>query len=147
MAVVLFDPELVIARLKDQVPALQGRVAGAVDLGAAIAAGVRQAPSAFVIPLSERPGANLTGTETVEQNVEIRFGVVWAVQNVADVRGQRAAADLRTLRLAGLGALYGWKPGPDYDPCELGPGRLLQFDNQVLWWQDDLITRLLQWSL
>jgi hypothetical protein len=146
MAIELFDPQLVIARLKDQVSALK-EVGGAVDFAAAIESGVKQTPAAFVVELADRPARNSLATSAMSQSNESRFGVIFAVQNLRDARGEQARADLRTLRLAVLTALLNWQPDPDFDPCEYGGGRLLQFANLVLWWQDDFITGALLRSI
>ncbi len=140
-SIVLFDPELVIARLQSQVAALRD-VAGAADLAAASQNLIR-APAAFVLPLSDRPGRNTTGTMVVSQQNTMSFGVVFAVQNLRDVRGQKGNVDLLALRISAMTALLGWQPALDYDPCEYGAGRLLQLTDQVLWWQDDYLTRAL----
>ena len=139
MAIVLFDPELVIARLQAQVAAFK-QVAGAADF-AATAAGLVTPPVAFVLPLSDQPAANALTTQVSQRDV-IRFGVAIGVQNLRDVRGQKAATDLRTLRIAVMTALLGWQPASGYDPCEFGGGRLIQLTDQVLWWQDDFVTAL-----
>ena len=96
MAVELFDPQLIIARLKAQVTALK-IVAGAADFAAA-APEVKQMPSAFVLELANRPTGNALATIAVSQENTVRFGVVIAVQNLRDPRGEKAHTDLRTLR-------------------------------------------------
>lgn len=141
MANVLLDPQLVIARLDTQVTALK-KVAGAADFAAA-APDLKQTPAAFVLSFADRAGRGTTGTLVVSQQNETRFGVVFAVQNLRDARGEQAQTDLLTLRLAAMTALLGWQPAPDFDPCEYGGGRLLQLDNLVLWWQDEYLTRAL----
>lgn len=137
MAIVLFDPELIIARVSGQVAAFK-TVSGTADINAADA-GLVPIPAAFVLLLSERASPNQIVT-LVAQRVVIRFGVALAVQNLRDPRGQKAATDLRTLRLAVMTALYGWQPRPDYDPCEFGGGQLVEFSDQRLWWQDEYLT-------
>lgn len=141
MAIVLFDPELIITRVAGQVTAFR-TVQGSADFAAA-ADGLVTPPAAYVLPLADRVGRSSTGTLVVSQEDEIRFGIAIAVQNLRDPRGQKAATDLRTLRIAVMTALLGWQPAADYDPCESGGGRLLQLTDQVLWWQDEYVTRLL----
>lgn len=145
MAVELFDPQLIIARLKAQVTALK-IVAGAADFAAA-APEVKQTPSAFVLELANRPTGNALATIAVSQENTVRFGVVIAVQNLRDPRGEKAHTDLRTLRESVMTALLGWQPDPDYDVVEYAGGQLLQLDNLVLWWQDDYLTRILERSV
>lgn len=141
MAIVLFDAELVIARVAGQVAAFKA-VQGAAEFAAA-SEGLKQTPSVFVVPLADRPSRNGTGTLVVSQQSESRFGVLIAVQNLRDARGQAAGTDLRSLRISVMTALLGWQPASDYDPCEYGGGRIMQLNNAVLWWQDDYVTRLL----
>lgn len=145
MSIILFDAALVIARLTAQVSAFR-KVAGAADYAAA-APELKQTPAAFVLSLADRAGRSSTGTMVVSQEMEARFGVIFAVQNLRDARGQQAGADLLALRIAVMTALLGWQPASDYDPCEYGAGRLLQLDDAVLWWQDDYVTRILNRSV
>lgn len=151
MAAILFDAQLVITRLGSLVPATLKKVGGAVDVPATEEAVARLAkeklPAAYILPLADRAGANVTGTEIVEQMVECRYGVLLAISNLRDPRGEQAQADLRAVRQAIMDALLGWAPAADYDPCEYAQGRLMQFSDQVLWWQDDYLTRLLQRSI
>lgn len=145
MAIELFDPQLVIARLKDQVPALR-KAAGAADFAAA-APDLKQTPAAYVLELANTAERNSLATVAVSQRNEIRFGVMLAVQNLRDATGEKAQADTRTLREAVMTALLGWQPDADYDVLEYGGGRLLQLDNLVLWWQDDYFTSIYQRSV
>ncbi len=138
MAHLLFDPQWIIARLRIQVAALK-RVAGSAELAAA-SEDLKQVPAAFVIPNAERPGSSSTGTMVTSQQNSVRFGVVLAVSNLRDARGEKAQADLLTLRTAVMTALHGWQPNAEFDPLEYAGGRLLQLSDQVLWWQDDFST-------
>ena len=140
MAIVLFDPALIISRVAGQVGAFI-KVSGAADFVAA-ATGTVTPPCAFVIPVSDRVSPN-DAISIISQQDTIRFGVAIAVTNLRDPIGQNAATDLRTLRINVMTALLGWSPASEYDPCEYGGGRLMGFKDQVLWWQDDYITRLL----
>lgn len=137
MAIVLFNPQWIIARLQSEVAALK-RVAGSAEIAQA-AEDLKQAPAAFVVPNSERPTGSNTGTMVTSQLNTVRFGVVIAVQNLRDPRGEKAQADLLTLRTTIMTALHGWQPHVDFDPIEFGGGNLLKLDNQVLWWQDNFV--------
>jgi hypothetical protein len=138
MSINLFNPEWIIARLKEQAPALAG-VAGAAGLAQAASA-LKQTPSAYVLPNAERPGGSRTGTMVVSQQNTVRFAVIMAVKNLRDARGEKAQADLLDLREEIMTALHGWQPHEDFDPLEYGGGRLLQLTDQVLWWQDEFLT-------
>ena len=141
MAIELFDPQLVIARLADQVTGFR-KVSGAADFAAA-APDLKQTPAAYVFELADRATRNSLAVMAVSQENEVRFGVILAVQNLRDATGVKAQADMRTLRASVMDALVGWAPAPDYAVIEYGGGRLLQLDNLVLWWQDDYLTSIL----
>jgi len=145
MAVELFDPQLVIARLADQVPALK-KVAGAADF-AAVVPDLKQTPAAYVIELTNRAEPNSLASMAVSQQNTVLFGVILAVQNLRDATGEKAGTDMGALRSAVMTALIGWEPDPDYDVLEYSGGRLLSLDNLVLWWQDDYFTRILERSV
>lgn len=138
MAIFLFNPAWIVARLKTEVPALK-LVGGAADLSAA-ADSVIQKPAAFVLANSERASENKTGTMAVMQKNSVRFAVVIAVQNLRDKRGEQAQVDLVSSRNSIVAALHGWQPDADFDPIEYGGGKLLQLSDQVLWWQDEFLT-------
>lgn len=136
----IFDPQLAIARLADQAPAFKS-VKGAADFGAAGMDGVKQVPAAFVILLAETPGEQQHATLSTQQATRTTFGVIYAAQNLRDARGETALTGIIALRAEVFAALYGWQPSADFDPCEFSGGRILQLDNQVLWWQDDFVTQ------
>ncbi|MCE7915420.1 MAG: hypothetical protein DYH15_12275 [Nitrosomonas sp. PRO4] len=138
MTIVLFDPQWIITRIKAEVSSLK-LVGGSADLGAA-AESLKQSPSAFVLPNSERASGSSTGTMVISQLNTVRFSVVLAVQNLRDSRGETAQSDLLILRTAIMTALHGWQSDADFDPIEFSGGRLLQLTDQVLWWQDEFIT-------
>lgn len=138
MAIVLFDPAWIVAQLKTEVTDLK-MVGGAADLSAATDS-VIQKPAAFVLPNSERASGSTTGTMAVNQQNTVRFAVLIAVQNLRDKRGEKAQANLRSLRGSIMDALLGWQPDADFDPIEYGGGKLLQLSDQVLWWQDEFVT-------
>ena len=50
-------------------------------------------------------------------------------------------ADAKFIERPVMTALLDWPPAADFDPIEAGPGRLLQFRDLTLWWQDDYTTR------
>lgn len=145
MAITLFDPAWIIARLRSQVTTLK-LVGGAADFSAA-AESLKQKPAAFVLPNSERAGESKTGTLVTSQYNAVRFAVVIAVQNLRDARGENAQAGLRTIRMAIATALHGWQPESEFDPIEYGSGRLLQLNDQVVWYQDEFVTGHLLRSL
>lgn len=140
MAIALFDAALIVARLDAQVSSLK-KVAGAVDLAAAQADIKNQTPAAWVIELADQAGENQLASQ-VSQHAAVRFGVVFAVSNLRDARGEAALGDAKPLREAVMTALLGWQPGTGYDPCEYVGGALLALDTPILWWQDVYSTGL-----
>lgn len=138
MTIALFNPDWIIARLKDQATSLLN-VAGAAGLAQA-ATDLKQVPASYVVPSSERASGSNTGTLVVSQPNSVRFAVIVAVRNLRDARGDKAQADLLSLRQEIMTALHGWQPDADFDPIEYGGGRLLQLTDQVLWWQDEFLT-------
>ena len=138
MAIELLDHQIIIDYLEAKVSKLKD-VKGTAGFAAA-AASLKNVPSAFVLPMSDRAAPNRTGTTVVSQNNTTRFGVIMAVQNLRDSRGQKAHTDLRTLRQEIFTTLHGWQPDEGFDPIQYGTGRMLQLNDQVLWWQDEFLT-------
>jgi hypothetical protein len=114
-------------------------VAGAANFAAA-KDDLKMPPAAYVIPLSDSAQPNLLQGYSVEQHVVERFGVILAVSNVRDVRGDAVNAPLEALRKATIGCLLGYQPAADYDPIEYGGGKLLMLDVSVMWWQLEFLT-------
>jgi hypothetical protein len=141
MSIVLFDKQLVVDRISSQVKAFKS-IKGAAELSRA-QADLRTTPAAFVIETANRPLPSRTGTEVVSQSMAVRFGVVFAAQNLRDTRGDEGGADLNVLRDAVMTALLGWSVSNDFDPCEYAGGQLLQMNDYTIWWQDDYLTSTL----
>lgn len=134
-----FDHNLVIARLKDQVPELQ-EVGGAADLAAIRQIRDFRTPSAFVIlavetPVPRQPGAPGAATR---QMVQVQFGVVVAVRNYRDNRGKAAADELRPELGRVRDALIGWVPPglTGARDCQLVQGKVIDYDTDTLIWTD-----------
>jgi hypothetical protein len=128
----------IIARLKGEASVLRF-VGGAADLPAATEE-LKQHPAAFVIPLTDSASRNGDATGSVTQQVTVRFGVLLAVQNLRDARGEAALTTLTPVRLAVRDALVGFVPEGYEDPCEIVGGRIMQLNDRVLWWQDDFLS-------
>lgn len=128
----------IIAHIKSNCPALR-QVGGAAEFSALPEAGPQAVPAAFVVPLEERAGSNQLDTG-ISQRVDVRFGVILAVRNLRDGTGAAANDDLAMLRRVVKDALLGRQPAGADDVCLFGGGRVLQLNNQVLWWQDDFVT-------
>lgn len=134
-----FDHNLVIARLKDQVPELQS-VGGAADLAVITAVREFRTPSAYVILAVETPIPRQSGAPgaATRQMVPVNFGVVVAVRNYRDNKGQGAADDLRSVLGKVRDALIGWVP-PGLSgarDCQLVQGKVIDYDTNTLVWTD-----------
>lgn len=127
--------DFVIERLKAQVPGLKA-VGGAADLDAALTGAVA-VPAAFVIPLSD-DSALQPHTGSYDETDRWEFGVVLALANLRDARGEAALASLAPMRAAVRAALAGWAPDEATgEPVTKGRGQLLRFDGDGrLWWID-----------
>ena len=134
-----FDHNLVIARLKDKVPELQ-EVGGAADLAVMQKLRDFRTPSAYVILAVETPIPRQSGAPgaVTRQMVPVNFGVVVAVRNYRDNKGQAAADDLRPVLGRVREALIGWVP-PDLAgarDCQLVQGKVIDYDTDTLVWTD-----------
>ena len=136
MAVEILQLATIIAYLKSQVPTLK-LVEGAAQLESAILEGPRQSPAAYVIPIRDEASPNTYSANAARQRVADHFGVVFAIKNLRDARGEAAFdGGLRTYRLAVMTALLGWVPAQGFDLCEYAGGAMIRFANSTLWWQD-----------
>ena len=139
MASELFDIDLVIARLKDQVPVLDG-VAGAAELeGIKDLRGFRT-PSAFVVLVQETPEPRKPGAPGAarRQMTKALFGVAVAVRNYSGNKGKAASDDLRPVLGAIRDALIGWVPPglAGARDCQLIQGKVIDYDANTLLWTD-----------
>jgi len=137
-AVAILDPAPIAAMLRAAMPDLV-EVGTATDFGSLTAQTIRW-PSAFVITLAETAGPNTYQSDHIlKQRVLARFGVVWAVRDLGDLKGSIAAGDIRTVRMAGMSALCRFAPEGAQTKCEPVSGRLVSsIDKQgQMLWQDD----------
>lgn len=134
--------ELIIAQLRALCPSFSGRVAGAAEFKPVQEAAALPVPCAFVIPLDDRPeppkALNAVGQEMTDS-----FGVIVALDNRADEKGQSAFDGVHAVRAEIWRALLGWVPGPvntvnratDYNGIFYEGGSLLAMDRARLWYQ------------
>ena len=91
-------------------------------------------PAVYVLPLDEQP-EDQASQNGYQQTVREGFAVVVALSNTADERGQAAAQNLDTNRLALFKALLGFQPAADYDVVAFEGGQLLHLDRARLYYQ------------
>jgi hypothetical protein len=129
----------VIARLAIQCPGFK-LVAGAAEF-AAISDAVPIYPAAWVIPLGDSPAENTLMAGGVMQTVDSVFGVLIAVRDLTDQRGEAGVDAVRERRVEVVEALLGWTPNTnEVAPIEYAGGRLVAFASGFVWWQEEFST-------
>ena len=118
------------------------KVSGASDFAAAKEdlAKMKIKRAAYVIPLADTAKPNQLLFNGIEQPVTEMFGVIMAIENLRDQRGDAVNADLEAKRKAVINELLGFVPEVGYEPTQYGGGRLLALDTATTWWQLDFIT-------
>jgi hypothetical protein len=127
-------------RIRTQVSAnLVSFVGTALDLASA-KEGAIQFPAVFVVELGDDAGDNERASGRVIQRVESQIGVVIAMQDIGRLRGERGQDALEDLRAAIRAALLAWEPEAGAEPMIFAQGRLLEWNEFSLWWQDAYLT-------
>lgn len=131
-----FDLEPWRARLEAGVSVLRS-VGLAADL-ATVKAGSRSTPQAFVVPVSDAPGArSAPGTSIRSQSVVTTIAVVIAVSNQrSSATGGQASMDLQSVRRAIMDSLIGWTPPGGDLAISYAGGRALDYSDATAWWTD-----------
>jgi len=113
-------------------------VKGSADLAKAQADQLRD--SVFVMALDESAANNslITG---VRQQVTLGIGVIIALGNRRDRRGQGAQDEINSLREDVRRMLLGWQPDSADDVMTYRGGQLLNIQDAVVWWQDEYSTQ------
>jgi hypothetical protein len=133
--------DAVVAQLRLYAPVFGGRVAGAAEFAGGVSDQTWMAsPAAYVLPLDEEAGEN-DSNDGLYQIVAERVGVVLALDNSADRRGQSTATQLGGLRAAVFAALLNWRPDPNSQVrgYAYGGGRLLDMDRGRLFYQWEFV--------
>lgn len=113
------------------------RVYGAAELQTALADGPPKGKlSVFVVLLGESAEANRLATGSHAQQTAAQVGVLYALRNSRDNRGDAASDELQPIRNAVRQHLMGWVPADCYEATEFDGGQLFAYDNNVLWWAD-----------
>jgi len=109
-------------------------VAGAAGI-ANILNGRISAPGCYIYRARLRPGPNVYD-DAVMQRVEMQFGIVSVVRNVADAR-QGDASDLAEAYSDVIqGMLLNWSPDEYTGQFEYAGGQVVRLQNDYLYWQD-----------
>jgi hypothetical protein len=138
MASAPFDHNLVIERLRQQLPAGY-TLGGAADLAAITKLLDFRPPQLFVVLAQETPVPRQAGAPggASRQVATVHFGVTLAVRNYRDNRGAAAGDDLRQRLGEVRDALIGWTPPvPLGRDCQLIQGKVIDYDANTLVWAD-----------
>lgn len=131
----------VIAQLRLYAPLFEARIGGAADFAQGIEGAVWMAePAAYVIPLDEEAGESESEVG-LYQRVNERVGVVVALNNTTDRRGQASAVAFHDLRAQVWRALLNWRPSPATQArgFTYGGGQLRDFDRGRLFYQWEFV--------
>lgn len=131
-----FDTRLVVEHLATKVPALQ-LVGGAADYAAVKELRDYRTPSAYVIFAEESNTGKVPNSVNVcAQESLVEFGVVLALRNYREQRGEQMQGDVRTLIGQVRAALIGHKPRKDIAAIGWVAGKVLDYSASVLLFAD-----------
>lgn len=134
--------EAVIDRLKERVPALAGRVEGALDFAQLLASGQLPAttPAANVMPFGLQGGRADASAGAFRQEYTDNVAVLLTLRTAGGGAGgqiDRARDMLGELVIAVLRAIAGWAPGEEIGVLRLTRGALITARRGVLVYQID----------
>ncbi len=127
-----------IERLKDNCPSLARRVYGAAEAAAAKTNSM-VTPVAFVIPMAESAKGSFT-TGGHHQEITAQIGVLIAITNKTDLRGENAHDDIEKVRDEIRITLCAWQPPDSATPVDFVGGQLIGYDNYTMRWSDVFAT-------
>lgn len=130
------DLSPVIVQIRAQVATFSDRVAGAASFEAAQGADDVVVPAAYVVPVGDEVEQSQTAGGIVQSMNEV-IGVIVAVDNTSDARGQAAADQLETIRAALWAALLGWDPDASGEQFEYAGGTIVGMTRARVWMQFD----------
>lgn len=129
----------IIARLKASAPSLK-LVEGAAELASIKDNPPKERqPAAYVIPIADQAVPNRL-VNAIRQQVTTRFGVVLALGNLGDRRGEASSKAIEAIRAEARTALLGWSPAAADDPITFVRGSMVALKDGVAWWQDEFAT-------
>ena len=128
-----FDVQQVMDRLREQVPELR-EINGAADYRTVSKLSDFYPPCAYVVLTSEQ-GDN--SEKRGRQRALVTFGVVLAVRNYRDTKGEESMDALRPLLGKVRDALIGWLPS-EQGAREIAwkAGDVIDYDHSTLLWGD-----------
>lgn len=132
--------DLIIARLKANVPALQDRVRGAGDFAALLRSGSEpQAPTFAHVLYAGIVGVGRPALATGAYRQETATGInIMLSIRTSGADGQKALDEVEELEKAILAALCGWAPSEETGVFQLVRSGMVQFQKGVMRWQIDL---------
>lgn len=130
----MLDLSLWVGQLNGAQTSLK-KIGQAVDIPAA-RKDLKQEPAAFIIPGTDKGGTNGLSGGAVQQEIATTVGVLIAVKNAGGNAGNKHVDELRMVRMQIDGALLGWQPPDACYEVEYVSGRLIGFNDKVLWWMD-----------
>lgn len=127
-----------VERLRAELPG-DWTIGGAADLESAQKAKAPRTPACYVLLANDRPREPTSAAGRFIQPVTGSWGVVTAVRDYRSSERGAGESEELIVRIAQVrAALLGWKhPDGNGTTSRLGgPGRVLAFQDGVLWWQD-----------
>lgn len=129
-----FNVQMVIDRLAS-VTELQS-VAAAAEYASVTSLKDFRTPCAYVLLLQERADDS-PGSSAGRQRAIVSFGVLVAVRNYGDARGEKTLAEMLPILGAIRSRLMGWTPEvPGARPVRWTRGDALDYDRSTLLWAD-----------
>ena len=115
-------------------------IKGAAELDAAQAD--HRKDTAYIILLGESAAGDTTAghnepVRMVRQMTTLRLGVILAIRNQRDRRGDGALTELEAARQSVLRALLGWQPDDAAGATMFVRGQVAEFAEKTVWWQDE----------
>lgn len=127
--------QVVVDRLKANVPELGDRVEGALELVKLVQDGrYPHSKGAMVVPAGLRGGVAEVSTGMFQQNYAEAISVI-VVARATDRAGEKALKDLQPLIMQIVETIAGWAPDETVGVFELVDGRLASFVNSQVIYQ------------
>jgi hypothetical protein len=126
--------EPIIQALRQRLPVLGNRVAGAAQFKGLSKTTALPVPCAYVIPMGDN-ASEPESANTCQQTITDSYAVVVAMSNKADEKGQASALNAHSMRTLLWAALLGWCPSEEYEGITYQGSQLLELDRAEMWFQ------------